>query len=129
MTTKHHPCGYPTHNGTKNLDETEQNGQAHNATGQTEVDEIMEAQTKTKPRERCIELNRKGVDSNEVMKNLNDAFSVFDMDMNEFITTEELNTMMCIRLQEFIELNTKGVDSNEVMKNLKDAFSVFDVNR
>ncbi|WVZ26523.1 hypothetical protein V8G54_005067 [Vigna mungo] len=41
-----------------------------------------------------IELNTKGVDSDEVMENLKDAFSVFDMDGNGFITAEELNTVM-----------------------------------
>lgn len=41
-----------------------------------------------------IELNTKGVDSDEVLENLKDAFSVFDIDGNGAITAEELNTVM-----------------------------------
>ncbi|TKY60977.1 calcium-binding protein CML25 [Spatholobus suberectus] len=41
-----------------------------------------------------IELNTKGVDSDEVLENLKDAFSVFDIDGNGSITAEELNTVM-----------------------------------
>ena len=41
-----------------------------------------------------IELNTKGVDSDEVMENLKDAFSVFDIDGNGSITAEELQTVM-----------------------------------
>ncbi|CAJ1936789.1 unnamed protein product [Sphenostylis stenocarpa] len=41
-----------------------------------------------------IELNTKGVDSDEVLENLKDAFSVFDIDGNGFITADELNTVM-----------------------------------
>ncbi|KAL1365874.1 hypothetical protein HN51_013827 [Arachis hypogaea] len=41
-----------------------------------------------------IELNTKGVDSDEVLENLKEAFSVFDIDGNGSITAEELNTVM-----------------------------------
>ncbi|MCI53328.1 putative calcium-binding protein CML25-like, partial [Trifolium medium] len=41
-----------------------------------------------------IELNTKGVDSDEILENLKDAFAVFDMDGNGSITAEELNTVM-----------------------------------
>ncbi|CAJ2676070.1 putative calcium-binding protein CML25-like [Trifolium pratense] len=41
-----------------------------------------------------IELNTKGVDSDEILENLKDAFAVFDMDGNGCITAEELNTVM-----------------------------------
>ncbi|KAG5041747.1 hypothetical protein AAZX31_05G223500 [Glycine max] len=41
-----------------------------------------------------IELNTKGVDSDEVLENLKDAFAVFDIDGNGSITAEELNTVM-----------------------------------
>ncbi|KAH7570883.1 hypothetical protein JRO89_XS05G0213400 [Xanthoceras sorbifolium] len=37
-----------------------------------------------------IELNTKGVDSKEVLENLKDAFSVYDIDGNGSITAEEL---------------------------------------
>ncbi|KAK3222223.1 hypothetical protein Dsin_009248 [Dipteronia sinensis] len=37
-----------------------------------------------------VELNTKGVDSNEVMENLKDAFSVYDIDGNGSITADEL---------------------------------------
>ncbi|CAL0315237.1 unnamed protein product [Lupinus luteus] len=41
-----------------------------------------------------IELNTKGVDSDEVLENLKGAFSVFDIDGNGSITADELNTVM-----------------------------------
>ncbi|KAK7320075.1 hypothetical protein RJT34_04806 [Clitoria ternatea] len=41
-----------------------------------------------------IELNTKGVDSDEVLENLKDAFAVFDIDGNGSITADELNTVM-----------------------------------
>ncbi|CAI8598515.1 unnamed protein product [Vicia faba] len=41
-----------------------------------------------------IELNMKGVDSDEILENLKDAFAVFDMDGNGSITAEKLNTVM-----------------------------------
>ncbi|KAI4357551.1 hypothetical protein L6164_001491 [Bauhinia variegata] len=41
-----------------------------------------------------IELHTKDVDSNEVMENLKDAFSVFDIDGNGSITAEELQKVM-----------------------------------
>ncbi|KAJ7954322.1 Calcium-binding protein [Quillaja saponaria] len=41
-----------------------------------------------------IELNTKGVDSDEVLENLKDAFSVFDIDGNGSITAEELNMVL-----------------------------------
>ncbi|GJY64499.1 probable calcium-binding protein CML25 [Tanacetum coccineum] len=37
-----------------------------------------------------IELNTKDIDSSEVLENLKDAFSVFDIDKNGLITAEEL---------------------------------------
>ncbi|KAG2402510.1 pre-mRNA-splicing factor ATP-dependent RNA helicase [Vigna angularis] len=39
-----------------------------------------------------IKLNTKGVDFDEVMENLKDTLSIFDMDKNKFITAEKLNT-------------------------------------
>ncbi|CAL0314915.1 unnamed protein product [Lupinus luteus] len=44
--------------------------------------------------EEFIELNTKGVDSDEVLENLKDAFSVFDVDGNGSITAEELHMVM-----------------------------------
>lgn len=41
-----------------------------------------------------IELNTKGVDSNEVLENLKDAFSVYDIDGNGSITAEELHEVL-----------------------------------
>lgn len=41
-----------------------------------------------------IELNTKGVDSDEVMANLKDAFSVYDIDGNGSISAEELQKVM-----------------------------------
>lgn len=41
-----------------------------------------------------IELNTKGVDSNEVLENLKDAFSVFDVDKNGSITVDELQKVL-----------------------------------
>ncbi|KAK3225472.1 hypothetical protein Dsin_005334, partial [Dipteronia sinensis] len=38
-----------------------------------------------------FELNTKGVDSNEVIENLKDAFSLYDIDSNRSITVEELH--------------------------------------
>ncbi|KAK7273918.1 hypothetical protein RIF29_14985 [Crotalaria pallida] len=44
--------------------------------------------------EEFIELNTKDVDSDEVLENLKDAFSVFDVDGNGSITAEELHMVM-----------------------------------
>ncbi|KAJ1425351.1 EF-Hand 1, calcium-binding site [Sesbania bispinosa] len=44
--------------------------------------------------EEFIELNTKDVDPNEVLENLKDAFSVFDIDGNGSITAEELHNVM-----------------------------------
>ncbi|XP_061369005.1 probable calcium-binding protein CML25 [Gastrolobium bilobum] len=44
--------------------------------------------------EEFIELNTKGVDPDEVLENLKDAFSVFDIDGNGSITAEELHMVM-----------------------------------
>ena len=44
--------------------------------------------------EEFIELNTKGVDSDEALENLKDAFSVFDIDGNGSITAEELQMVM-----------------------------------
>lgn len=41
-----------------------------------------------------IELNTKGVDSDEVLENLKDAFSVYDIDGNGSITAEELHEVL-----------------------------------
>ncbi|KAK4373373.1 hypothetical protein RND71_008757 [Anisodus tanguticus] len=41
-----------------------------------------------------IELNTKDIDSDEVLENLKDAFSVFDMDKNRSISAEELQTVL-----------------------------------
>ncbi|KVI05443.1 probable calcium-binding protein CML25 [Cynara cardunculus var. scolymus] len=41
-----------------------------------------------------IELNTKGIDSAELMENLKDAFSVFDIDKNGSITAEELQNVL-----------------------------------
>ncbi|XP_022146331.1 probable calcium-binding protein CML25 [Momordica charantia] len=41
-----------------------------------------------------IELNTKGVDSEEVLENLKDAFSVYDIDGNGSITAEELHEVL-----------------------------------
>ncbi|GAV61920.1 EF_hand_5 domain-containing protein/EF_hand_6 domain-containing protein [Cephalotus follicularis] len=44
--------------------------------------------------EEFVELNTKGVDSNEVLENLKDAFSVYDIDGNGSITAEELHKVL-----------------------------------
>ena len=44
--------------------------------------------------EEFIELNTKGVDSDEALENLKDAFSVFDIDGNGSIMAEELQMVM-----------------------------------
>ncbi|KAK7308672.1 hypothetical protein VNO77_42292 [Canavalia gladiata] len=44
--------------------------------------------------EEFIELNTKGVDPDEVLENLKDAFAVFDIDGNGSITAEELHMVM-----------------------------------
>ncbi|KAI3733780.1 hypothetical protein L6452_13236 [Arctium lappa] len=41
-----------------------------------------------------IELNTKGIDSAELMENLKDAFSVFDVDKNGSITADELQNVL-----------------------------------
>ncbi|KAK7348914.1 hypothetical protein VNO80_23686 [Phaseolus coccineus] len=41
-----------------------------------------------------IELNTKGVDPDEVLENLKEAFSIFDIDGNGSITAEELHMVM-----------------------------------
>lgn len=41
-----------------------------------------------------IELNTKDIDSNEVLDNLKNAFSVFDVDNNGLITAEELQNVL-----------------------------------
>ena len=41
-----------------------------------------------------VELNTKGVDSDEAMENLKDAFSVYNMDGNGVISTDELQKVM-----------------------------------
>lgn len=41
-----------------------------------------------------IELNTKDVDSDEVMENLKDAFSVFDIDKNGSISADELQNVL-----------------------------------
>ncbi|CAL0324752.1 unnamed protein product [Lupinus luteus] len=63
-----------------------------------------------------IELNTKGVDSNEVLENLKDAFSIFDVDGNDSITMEELHMVMA-SLGEECSINEcqkmiSGVDNN-----------------
>lgn len=44
--------------------------------------------------EEFIELNTKDIDSNEILENLKDAFSVFDVDKNGSISAEELHNVM-----------------------------------
>ncbi|CAJ2674352.1 putative calcium-binding protein CML25-like [Trifolium pratense] len=44
--------------------------------------------------EEFIELNTKDIDPNEVLENLKDAFSVFDLDKNGSISAEELHNVM-----------------------------------
>ncbi|KAK1423137.1 hypothetical protein QVD17_18432 [Tagetes erecta] len=63
-----------------------------------------------------IELNTKDVDSNEVMENLKEAFSVFDIDKNGLISAEELQKVLG-RLEEECTLGEcrkmiGGVDVN-----------------
>lgn len=41
-----------------------------------------------------IELNTKGIDSTELLENLKDAFSVFDVDKNGSITADELQNVL-----------------------------------
>ncbi|XP_021909993.1 probable calcium-binding protein CML25 [Carica papaya] len=41
-----------------------------------------------------VELNTKGMDSDEVLENLKDAFSVYDIDGNGSITAEELHEVL-----------------------------------
>ena len=41
-----------------------------------------------------MELNTKGVDSDEAMENLKDAFSVYGMDGNGVISADELQKVM-----------------------------------
>ncbi|TYH31414.1 hypothetical protein ES288_A01G172000v1 [Gossypium darwinii] len=41
-----------------------------------------------------IELNTKGVDSEEVLENLKDAFSVYDIDGNGWVSAEELHEVL-----------------------------------
>lgn len=41
-----------------------------------------------------VELNTKGVDSDEIMENLREAFSVYDIDGNGSITAEELHKVL-----------------------------------
>lgn len=41
-----------------------------------------------------VELNTKGVDSDEIMENLREAFSVYDIDGNGSITAEELHEVL-----------------------------------
>ncbi|MBA0563275.1 hypothetical protein Goshw_029946 [Gossypium schwendimanii] len=44
--------------------------------------------------EEFVELNTKGVDSKEVLENLKDAFSVYDLDGNGSISAEELHKVL-----------------------------------
>lgn len=44
--------------------------------------------------EEFIELNTKDVNPNEIIENLKDAFSIFDIDGNGSITAEELHNVM-----------------------------------
>ncbi|KAF5748041.1 putative Polcalcin Jun o [Tripterygium wilfordii] len=41
-----------------------------------------------------VELNTKGIDNNEALENLKDAFSVYDIDGNGSITAEELHKVL-----------------------------------
>ncbi|OIW01958.1 hypothetical protein TanjilG_13822 [Lupinus angustifolius] len=63
-----------------------------------------------------IELNTKGVDSKEVLENLKDAFSIFDVDGNGSITTEELHMVMASLGEECsideCQKMISGVDNN-----------------
>ncbi|CAK8570416.1 unnamed protein product [Lathyrus sativus] len=44
--------------------------------------------------EEFIELNTKDIDANEILENLKDAFSIFDIDKNGSISAEELHNVM-----------------------------------
>ncbi|CAL5206717.1 unnamed protein product [Lathyrus oleraceus] len=44
--------------------------------------------------EEFVELNTKDIDSNEILENLKDAFSIFDIDKNGSISAEELHNVM-----------------------------------
>lgn len=85
-----------------------------------------------------IELNTKDIDSDEVLENLKDAFSVFDMDKNGSISAEELQTVLqslgeecslaeCRKMISGVDCDGDGMISFEEFKTMMIKGSRFDV--
>ncbi|KAL7175701.1 hypothetical protein ACSBR2_029316 [Camellia fascicularis] len=77
-----------------------------------------------------IELNTKDIDSNEVLENLAEAFSIFDIDKNGLIFAEELMNMLqslgkecligeCRKMISDVDCDGDGMISFEKKKNKK----------
>ncbi|KAL1806931.1 hypothetical protein DCAR_0832790 [Daucus carota subsp. sativus] len=74
-----------------------------------------------------IELNTKGIDSEEVLENLREAFLVFDIDKNGLITAEELQNVLeslgekstmseCQKMIQGVDANGDGMINFEEFK-------------
>ncbi|XP_059309775.1 probable calcium-binding protein CML25 [Lycium ferocissimum] len=85
-----------------------------------------------------IELNTKDIDSDEVLENLKDAFSVFDMDKNGSISAEELQTVLqslgedcslaeCRKMISGVDCDGDGMISFEEFKIMMIKGSRFDI--
>lgn len=85
-----------------------------------------------------IELNTKDIDSDEVLENLKNAFSVFDMDKNGSISAEELQTVLrslgedcslaeCRKMISGVDCDGDGMISFEEFKIMMVKGSRFDV--
>ncbi|CAN4081042.1 unnamed protein product [Withania somnifera] len=74
-----------------------------------------------------IELNTKDIDSDEVLENLKNAFSVFDIDKNGSISAEELLVGECRKMISGVDCDGDGMINFEEFKIMMVKNSRFDV--